>query len=261
MVDTFSRDGFFIFRDVLKNDSDLNQLKNDLEALGRLFISDFSIEESARQLHQMTSESRGTFYRGLRYLPSITRLACHPHLLKLSRELGLQFPAVMHSYNLRMDVPNDQEHMFHWHQDITYLLGSENSLTYWIPLSRANEKNGSIEIITGSHKAGVAPIRYAGGSSPLIGHSLSPKDVYLEEDPKGSGTVIDADFGDIVVFSQLLLHRSAPNLGKLTRWTIQVRHCDLSEAKFRAAGYPLGDYTNIFCNDYLPGFNPSKAAN
>ena len=88
----------------------------------------------------------------------------------------------MHSYNLRMDLPEEDEFLFHWHQDSTYLLGSANALTYWIPLvpvSRASV--GSIAVIPGSHRDGIRAYRTrfdaAGGPPPRL--SLSPKDVHL----------------------------------------------------------------------------------
>jgi hypothetical protein len=93
---------------------------------------------------------------------------------------------------------------------------------------------------------------------PSTSRSLSPKDVYLQVDPDPSGALdIEAEPGDVVVFSQLLIHASLPNRGDAVRWTVQVRHADLAEPGFIAAGYPMGENTNIIHNDYLPGWKPN----
>lgn len=157
----------------------------------------------------------------------------------------------MHSYNLRMDMPNEPKYMFHWHQDISYLLGSKNSVTYWIPITPVNSTRGSIELIDGSHLNGLTPFHYTGSGPIPPNKSMSPSDIHLDEEPASATTLIEADPGDIVVFSQLLLHRSTPNASNKTRWVAQVRHADLSEQAFLDAGYPFGDYTNIFQTDYL----------
>ena len=57
-----------------------------------------------------------------------------------------------------MPAPGDDEHLFHWHQDFTYLLGSPNAVTIWIPLTEANETRGSVEIVPHSHRQGVLPV-------------------------------------------------------------------------------------------------------
>jgi len=172
----------------------------------------------------------------------------------LSKELGLKSPAVMHSFNLRMDYPGDNEYLFHWHQDSTYLLGSENAVTYWLPLTCVSRALGSIAIIPGSHKRGLYPFNISesyGGNG-----SLSPKDINLKDVPTSEDIyVVEAEPGDLVVFSQLLLHSSFPGNREDIRWTIQIRHSDYSNERFLNAGFPMGDATNITKVNYLPCFD------
>ncbi len=58
--------------------------------------------------------------------------------------------------------------------------------------------------------------------------------------------------GDIVVFKQMLLHRSTPNFSDQIRWTAQLRITDLADPDYRRQRFPTGDRTNIFYVDY-PG--------
>jgi hypothetical protein len=254
----FDRDGFLVLRGHLTDDPTYSSIAREVERVGRLFDPAFTFERAAASIAAMAHDRRSALYHSLRYLCSITQMACHPTLLDLSRELGLTEPAVMHSYNLRMDLPDEDEFLFHWHQDSTYLLGSANALTYWIPLvpvSRASV--GSIAVIPGSHRDGISAFRtrfdVAGG--PPAWRSLSPKDVHLRVEPDPTAALdIEAVPGDVVVFSQLLLHASLPNRGTAARWTVQVRHADLGEPDFLAAGFPMGDHTNIVHHNYLPGW-------
>jgi ectoine hydroxylase-related dioxygenase (phytanoyl-CoA dioxygenase family) len=245
----FREQGYLVLRGALSKVAHLAKLRQEITDLGRMFVPDFRMDDDSYQRFGAANQSR--FYTGLRYLPSLTMLASCDELVECSRQLGLAMPAVMHSYNIRMDVPADTKVLFHWHQDISYLLGSLNSVTYWLPLGRANVDHGSIEVIPKSHRSGLAPVRYTGEGTPPKAQSLSPKDLYLMEDPKEAGPVVDVDFGDMVVFSQFLLHRSTANLAKKVRWTIQVRHSDLAEDAFISAGYPLGDRTNLYHTQYL----------
>jgi hypothetical protein len=260
MREQFERDGFLILPGLFADDPAYKMVVHEIERIGRLFDPMFTFANASASIKSMHKNSRDAYYRGMRYLRTITQMACHPTLINLSRELGLIEPAVMHSYNIRMDLPNEDKFLFHWHQDSAYLLGSANALTYWIPLVPVSpETVGSIAVIPGSHREGIRAYRTSfdemGG--PPIWHSLSPKDLHLCVNPDPSLSVdIIAFPGDVVVFSQLLLHASLPNRGNSTRWTIQVRHSDLADPNFISAGYPMGDYTNIVHHHYLPGWKP-----
>jgi hypothetical protein len=257
----FERDGFIVKRGYLADDADFHAIATEVERIARMFHPEFSFHDAPASIKKMNREQRSSLYRSLRYLASITQMACHPGLLQLSRDLGLAEPAVMHSYNLRMDLPEEDEFLFHWHQDSTYLLGSANAVTYWIPLVPVSPQTvGSIMVIPGSHHGGIRPYTTAfdkdGGPAPS--RSLSPKDAYLRDEPDPTDAIpIEAEVGDVVVFNQMLLHASLPNRGKGARWTLQVRHADLAEPDFRAAGFPMGDSTNIAHHDYLPGWKYS----
>jgi hypothetical protein len=247
----FFQNGFLVLKSCTEINPLIEEIRKEICELGCQFIKNFSIDGSVEKIELLTSNNRKAFYSGLRYLPSTTRLACSRLLIGISNQLKILQPAVMHSYNLRMDMPNEPQFMFHWHQDITYLLGSKNSITYWVPLTSVNAHNGSIELIARSHKEGLFPYLYTGEGRPPPQKSMSPKDIKLVKEPIARSKLIEAEPGDIVVFSQFLLHRSTPNSSELTRWAAQVRHSDLAEADFQKAGFPFGDVTNIFHNDYL----------
>jgi ectoine hydroxylase-related dioxygenase (phytanoyl-CoA dioxygenase family) len=248
----FQENGYLIIKNIKEVHEYIELMLSEVDILCANFFWDSSCAQGAEKIAQLSPDEKRTFYVALRYLPSITQLASSPLLLGLSRQLGLEIPAVMHSYNIRMDSPFGDKFLFHWHQDITYLLGSKNSLTYWLPLSPVNEINGSVELIGRTHRSGVSPFHYTGQElSPPRFKSMSPSDIRLDEEPEKSELLVIAEPGDLVIFSQFLLHRSTPNRSNNIRWVAQIRHSDLADQEFRDAGYPFGDITNIFETNHL----------
>ena len=75
--------------------------------------------------------------------------------------------------------------------------------------------------------------------------NLSPKDLALDHPPEKAGQIAKMHPGEVLVFSQFLLHRTHGHLGDHTRWTIQIRYSDASDADFADFGAPLGDNTTI----------------
>jgi ectoine hydroxylase-related dioxygenase (phytanoyl-CoA dioxygenase family) len=135
-------------------------------------------------------------------------------------------------------------------------LGSLNSVTYWIPLGETSKDNGSVELVPGSHASGLSPFRYTSTKPLDRGTVLSPADIHLVREPTEPGVLIEAQPGDLVVFSQFILHRSTPNRSRSTRWTVQVRHADAFEREFIDAGYPCGDATNVYHTRLYGDFEP-----
>lgn len=257
-IDALRRDGFAVLRDALSAEA-REMIAGDIRSVAQAFFggtpSPFDLQ-AYQPGHPEHPERRGGFYNLLRYVASLSMLGGCPEMMQVSRMLGLATPVVMKASNIRMDLPHEDQFMFHWHQDITYLLGSLNSLTYWIPLTPVNRLNSTIEVIPGSHRSGIAPFRYLGPEAPQKNRVMSPQDIRLVEEPAGPGVFIEAEPGDVVVFSQLLLHRSTPNRSNMARWTVQVRHTDIDPG-FIAAGCPLGDRANIFS---CPGYYGASSA-
>lgn len=249
----FKKNGYLVIKSVPGLKQNLNDIKKELLLFAKVFDKKIKNLNDKRyyKILKHSSSTRSKYYDTLRYLYSVTKLSSLTLLKKISIELGLRLPAVMRSYNLRMDMPKDSKHLFQWHQDITYLLGSLNSVTYWIPLTKVDKFFGSIEVIEGSHKDGLYDFRYVGNENLGKKKNMSPKDINLKKDPLLKSKLILASPGDLVIFSQFLLHRSTKNFSNKIRWVAQVRHSDISEKYFKDAGYPFGDKTNIFFNNYL----------
>jgi hypothetical protein len=248
-IKNFSDDGYLLVEQASWILHHLEILQNEINTLAdQLGIS----RPFSDEIFNIPNEDLKTkFYRGLRYLPSLAQLGSCEELISMSKALGLKNPIVMNASNIRMDEGGANPHSFHWHQDYTYLLGSLNSLTYWIPMQKVNKTLGGIEIVAGSHKKGLEPFEPENESVMLKTSNVSPKEIRLVSPPHDNIQAISLERGGLVAFSQFLLHRSLDHEGPHVRWTIQIRHSDASEPDFLRHGCPMGDTSTIYQNPEL----------
>jgi len=259
-IAAFLRDGYLVVPAMPGLRPLLDALREDMVAAGRMFVPGFTLQCSPAQIQALESRKRHCLYNAMRLLPAFHALASSHFLVETGRLLGLSMPALHGgAQNIRMDLPSESRFLFDWHQDTTYQLGSANAVTYWLPLGRVDAEHGSVAVVPGSHAA-VAPVRFTGEGVPAANRRLFYSDIAILDEPKEDGLIIEADAGDLVVFSQLAMHRSIPNRSKQARWTAIIRHTDIADPDFIAAGYPLGETTNFFHTSYLPGFKPGPGA-
>jgi hypothetical protein len=249
MSSEFDAQGFWIIPGVITPDI-IADLQSDVEEVGRLVVGpDFTFANAQK----MTPAQQSAVYDRLHYLPALARLSGSKHIRELCRSLGIQTPWLMGCCNMRMDRPSDYKHLFEWHQDTLYLLGSQNAVTLWIPLGRVDLHRGTIQVIPGSHKKGIYPFKQISNKPIRKDLPFLQRDLSVAADITEEPITIEANAGDIVAFKQMLLHRSTANRSDAIRWTVQLRITDLSESDHRKQNFPTGDKTNIFFVDY-PGF-------
>lgn len=236
----------------------LAPLKTEISTLFAAQAPD--VDPWAPQSTRVGESARASIHRCLRYLPGLMRLAVDPDVLDLVQHLGIREPAVMQSHDVRMDGPGDDAHLSRWHQDFTCLLGSPNTVTLWIPLTRADALRGSIRVVPATHRNGVLPVTPTNTRHTRPDAALSGADLVMNDPPADdAGFIVEADPGDVIAFSGLTVHRSTPNLSDRIRFTAQLRYADLASPGFKQAGYPFGDATNIYHAGYRGTFyDPSR---
>ena len=227
----------------------------DITRAGEKFTKDFEFR-TFKAIQALETQKLGALEKLLGFLPSLTRLAASDTMLHLSRSIGLQFPMVRRRNDLRMEIPDAAAGPSAWCQDITHHLGSKNAITFWIPLTEATVEAGSLEVIPGSHRSGIIPFHFTGKGTPDAGASLTPLETALDEEPTDTGITIEAKPGDLMIYSQFLLHRRVPNRADHMHWSVRSRHADGFEKEFIEAGYPCGDETNIFHTKLHGTFKP-----
>lgn len=247
----FDENGYIILRQFF-DVSLFNEIKLEINQIGKLIVGEkFDFETYQPDL--ITPQKQSQLYDRLHYLPCLSRLSGNLELLAACRELGLHLPVLMGCCNMRYDRPHDSRHLFDWHQDTLYLLGSANAVTAWIPFGRVDEEHGTIQVIAGSHKYGIYPYKKISDKKVEEQRQFLQRDLSIDMEIEQSPVTVKASCGDVVIFKQMLLHRSLPNVSNKVRWTAQIRISDLTYPGFLEAGCPTGDKKNIFYQNY-PGF-------
>jgi hypothetical protein len=255
----FERDGFAVLRGFWGRGRELDDLQSQLDALGKLIVGpQFSATRYGDYREQLTQDAQSLLYDRLKYLPALSRMSGSAAVRDLCLELGLGLPSLMGCCNMRLDKPADAIHLFEWHQDTVYLLGSTNALTLWVPLQDVDLERGTIQVIPGSHKQGIYPFRRISDKLVAPYVPLLQRDICLDVPVTQAAHSVEARRGDLVVFKQMLLHRSTPNRSDQIRWTAQIRVTDLGETEHRRQRYPTGDRSNILYVDY-PGFKSPES--
>lgn len=102
---------------------------------------------------------------------------------------------------------------FQWHQDNAYNGLPVEHYQLWIALTPSRNANGTLWLAPGSHKRGLLPHVPVAGRRQLAVRA-----------PIGETVCVDADVGDVVLFSSLMLHRTGPNHTTSTRVAYVVEY-------------------------------------
>lgn len=103
--------------------------------------------------------------------------------------------------------------VFAWHQDNGYNHLDVEHFQFWIALSGMNADRGGLWLIPGSHKRGVLP------HERIKNHMVYTGNVE-------AAVCIDAEPGDVVLFSSKMLHYTGPNVTQLDRLAYVVEYMD-----------------------------------
>ncbi|TFE29447.1 phytanoyl-CoA dioxygenase family protein [Cohnella luojiensis] len=143
---------------------------------------------------------------------SFMRAAIHPNMASvLSRLIG---PNVQLHHSKMLVKPPENGAAFPMHQDYPYFPHEKHTmLAASVHLDRADEENGCLRVIPGSH---------AQGSLPHVGsHYLNHK-----EYPISDGTICEAEAGDVLFFNYLTIHGSSSNCSERTRRNVLFQYKD-----------------------------------
>ncbi len=118
-----------------------------------------------------------------------------------------------------------------WHQDYGYwyknqFLYPDQLISVMVALTHADQENGCLQVIKGSHKLGRVNHGFAGeqvgADAVMVENALKTMElVYCELEP-----------GDALIFHSNLLHRSEANLSDHPRWSIISCYCSQSNIAY-----------------------------
>eukprot|EP00966_Prymnesium_polylepis_P136546 3154975-Prymnesium_polylepis.1 len=135
----------------------------------------------------------------------------------VGRLTGGRPPVVAARYNVRSKLPGSSGANFPWHQDhaffrMQYLLKKQPAkrlLAAWMPLVPVSEANGAVELAAGSHVGGLAKHRRSGAFLEI---EAPPPDACRR-------TIPPLEPGDVLLFTDLTMHRSGANGLPTVRWS------------------------------------------
>ncbi|WP_164102038.1 phytanoyl-CoA dioxygenase family protein [Candidatus Laterigemmans baculatus] len=108
-----------------------------------------------------------------------------------------------------------------WHQDCSYWpLTPTKTVTVWLAIDDADEANGCMEVVAGSHRYGLIPYE----ASAADGGNVLNQTV---RDPEQYGRIerTPVRAGECSIHSDLLLHGSPPNQSSRRRCGLTLRYC------------------------------------
>jgi Phytanoyl-CoA dioxygenase (PhyH) len=106
---------------------------------------------------------------------------------------------------------------FPWHQDNAYNRLRVQHFQLWVAITRGTRENGGLWLQPGSHRRGLLP-HVARGSHMVY------------EGPHDDAVLVEAEPGDVVLFSSLMLHRTLPNETRTDhRWAYVAEYIKLDD--------------------------------
>lgn len=192
----FERDGYVVARNMFS------------AAELRDFIAECQSFETKAGGHEPNSKGSMQFYSQLfRRSELVRRFVCQQKLIDFIQ------PITGPDLWLRWDqavAKGPQSGVFDWHTDAGYDLLPQAHFEVWIALSEGRRDNGGLCVIPGSHKQRHRHRRVGT-------HVVSTK--ARDYDAAISGKrFIEADAGDVVLFSSTLLHKTYENVTSSARW-------------------------------------------
>jgi len=230
-VDTYRDQGYLVLRQCI-NPKDLSSARVLIEELvnrhaRKLYqagmISSLYERESFERRMVVINEEAGFKTRNwdvteVSDSPDLYPLILHPVILdSVELLLGSEI-AWTGSYAARPKIPQHELTAFPWHQDSQYYGVPTKHLhivSVWIPLVDADERNGCLYIIPGSHKWGI-----------LKGERAADNNIRTFEDveKKGEPVALPMKQGDILFFTNLTFHTSKLNSTDKVRWSVDLRY-------------------------------------
>jgi len=186
-------------------------------------------------LRKKNKKKFGIIYDVLQNSLSLNRFFTSKNFVKkISNNINISIRnIIIYPAMVRIDVPKDKRNSLDWHQDslIEEINQSyKDSITFWIPLSKVGNNNGSIEFCKKSHtKRFHKNIEKRDKNDPHSSiNSKTPENIVNKYDKY----LVNANKGDVIVFSMNTLHKSVENRSDKVRFTLIARFHDIRTKSF-----------------------------
>ncbi len=227
----FVEDGYLVVEDVLQSE-DLAPLiaviSEVVDTRSREFYNTGTISDVYENmpferrwsaiLQECGKENEVFGWHTLVFSEALFELITHPKVLDVVEALigsEIQFNG---DFWVRPKLPNEKLTTLPWHQDSAYMPQTENDthLTVWLPLVDVQTENGALQFLPGSHTDGLQTYHRVEGevfAVPVLPPTSSHADIDTLEMKKG----------DLLIFNNLVFHRSLLNRSDAIRWSVDFR--------------------------------------
>jgi non-heme Fe2+,alpha-ketoglutarate-dependent halogenase len=155
--------------------------------------------------------------------PFIAALALHPKVLEaVEGALGPDFFLLATHFFCKYGEGEVASKFVAWHQDVTYWgLEPATAVTVWLAIDDADEENGCMRVIPGSHVAGIREHATAQQAGNLL--SIN-QEVPVTEDEEASAVNLPLKAGFASLHEGCLIHGSLPNRSTRRRCGLTLRY-------------------------------------
>ena len=168
-------------------------------------------------LRKSRDMDHGEAYDALWLMPEVMRMAAMKtttSMVNWLMERHADAPLYLYNSRCLIQPPNDDSHCWDWHQEVFHAIPETRMVQTWCPLIHdATEENGTIEVLPGSHKQGIARQRW---TSEGTGYALVDREVVAEYTPKA----LPLPVGSMLFFDGHLIHRSGKNRSQSNRYAL-----------------------------------------
>ncbi|UFH57952.1 phytanoyl-CoA dioxygenase family protein [Spirosoma sp. KNUC1025] len=211
-VQQYNQDGYLIIRSFLNAE--------EVDKLYHVAIEDSAISKHAININDSTGKRSKL---SLWYKPGddVYGLLTRSQQLVEAVDALLDNPssAVCHYHSKLMQKEPRVGGAWEWHQDYGYWYKNEfllpdQMMSVMVAITDANQENGCLQVIKGSHKMGRVEHGFAGEQ---VGASQRYVDLALKT---MEHVFVELTAGDVLFFHSNILHRSEANLSDKPRWSM-----------------------------------------
>jgi len=142
------------------------------------------------------------------------------------------------SQNIRYAIPDDAKHVTPPHQDYFFIRINQSFRTLWIPLMDIDEEVGGLVLAGGSHKRGLLDHVEQEAAYSYIFKGRKQRGIALGTLPQPWLTT-DYHPGDLLIFSNLMVHWALPNRSDRIRLSIDNRCQPMTAPRTWQAEMPI----------------------
>ncbi len=225
-ISFFHREGYVVLEGVIPTDElqpVIDEIGEEIDTRARALVAagklsrpyeEEGFETRLARISRETDKIALDIWNGFLHGPAIFHLIGNPNLVNIAEQLVGEEIIASSVYRLRPKIPNYGYGEVPWHQDSSYFepyCDKSLVVTMWLPLVDADEENGCMWVMPGSHR------------SPVVRHKVSENGKYLQIEPSefprtGRRVACPVRKGGVLLVTNRTAHASFKNRTDQVRW-------------------------------------------